>query len=124
MWLPPPDAERPFVEITQNLVAEVAPDRYVDLKCPGESSFSRFSSGILFVQTFKISSGHRAPIAWIGVVPCNQILQNSVSCEELIRQAVMSDRKIRPPSESVRELDEMPSTVRYVACALQTAARC
>jgi hypothetical protein len=56
---PPANPEHAFVEIAEDLVAELAPDRYVDLKRSGETTLSGFSDRILLTQTLDISTCHR-----------------------------------------------------------------
>ena len=57
-WRPPTDAKDVLVEITEDLVSELAPDRYIDLKRPGEPPLSRFARRVFTAQALDVSTCH------------------------------------------------------------------
>src|SRR5262249_15521505 len=62
-WRPPADPKDMLAEITKDLVAEMAPDRCIHLKRPGEPPLSRFASRVFTAQALDVRTCHE-PSPW------------------------------------------------------------
>ncbi len=64
MRRPPADAEDVLVEITQNVIPELAPYRDVNIECPREPAIFRLARGMLSTETPEICGNHRPSFAF------------------------------------------------------------